>query len=236
MKNYSYFDLRGVDPTLYSNVVLPSWMKEILANSSKNISILDYGCGYGQNMQALRNEGFKNVYGLDLDEKAINYCKKNNFKVLNIAEDNFNEYLKNKNNKFDVIILSHVLEHIPKDDMQSALEGIYKLLKANGFLLIAVPNGQSSTGSYWMWEDFTHQWLFTSGSLKYILFKSGFSKIKFVDIYCTSGMKLHRMLIKKFLIKTFIKIKTFINRINSSPYHKPSVDIFSFEIKAIAEK
>lgn len=236
MKEISYFNLRGVDPSFYHNFVLPIWINDILSDLSKNISILDYGCGYGQFLQALQNEGYNNTKGLDLDADAVSFCRQNNFDVTDISQTNLIDYVNDNTNKFDLIILSHVLEHVPKSEMVDVLQGIYNLLKTDGQLLIAVPNGQASTGSYWMWEDFTHHWLFTSGSLKYVLVKSGFDQIKFVDIDCTAGMKSYRKLLKKLFIKIFVKFKYFINRVYSSPFHKPSLDIFSFEIKAVAKK
>ena len=62
----------------------------------------------------------------------------------------------------DVIIMSHVLEHFPKDNIIPTLKKAYNILNPNGKLIVSVPNAQSNTGSYWAYEDFTHSTLFTS--------------------------------------------------------------------------
>ena len=52
-----------------------------------------------------------------------------------------------------------------------------------------VPNAQAITGAYWRYEDFTHEQLFTTGSLYYVLLDNGFDEIKFLDIYATSNIR-----------------------------------------------
>ena len=48
--------------------------------------ILDYGCGFGQIMSALKNEKYENVFGVDIEQPAINHCLDNNLNVLNFDQ------------------------------------------------------------------------------------------------------------------------------------------------------
>ncbi|MCS7232153.1 MAG: hypothetical protein RMJ67_08465 [Elusimicrobiota bacterium] len=138
--------------------------------------------------------------------------------------------------KFDVILLLHVIEHIPKDKVIETLSLIKKdFLAQNGMALIAVPNAQSNTDCYWAYEDWTHTTLFTSGSIYYVLRAAGFTEIEFLDIDCTLGLPIHKKLIRKFLLKLYIANKNFWNRVTSSSYHKPSPQIFSYDIKVKAK-
>jgi hypothetical protein len=57
------------------------------------------------------------------------------------------------------------------------LSQISDLLAPDVGLILMVPNVQSNTSSYWRWEDFTHEWLFTLGSIKYVLKFVGFNHI-----------------------------------------------------------
>lgn len=223
----NYFEFRKIDSTSYKNQKLPIWIRNQLEN--KEIKILDYGCGFGQNMTGLLNDGFKNVFGVDIEHSAIKQCTKNNLNVKELDLENIDNpfYFK-----FDVIILSHIIEHIPKSEIINTLSFIRKyFLLENGMLLISVPNAQSNTNAYWAYEDWTHTTLFTTGSLYYVLKSAGFNTIEFIDVDCTLGNSV----IKKLLRQTFLvfyKLNyNFWNEVTCSSFHKQSPHVFSYEIK-----
>ena len=227
----SYFEYRNVDAPIEDNFILPCWIKNEI--QSKDSFVLDYGCGFGQNLSALKREGYDKVFGLDIEVNAINFCEKAG---LNVSILDSTDLRNPFNFKFDIIILTHVLEHVKRDEIISTLYFIRnKLLKVDGKLLIAVPNAQSNTDCYWMYEDWTHTTLFTSGSLYYVLKASGFNSIDFLDIDCTLDIKGElKKTIRKIFLKIYILNKRFWNKITSSSYHKPSPDIYSYEIKCKA--
>jgi SAM-dependent methyltransferase len=222
----NYFDYRNVDASFYDTVV-PHWIKFEL--ESKDVTILDYGCGFGQTLLALRNEGYNNIYGVDIETNAINHCIQ---KDLNVKKLDLNDL----QNPFDIIILTHVIEHCPKDQIINTLSCIRnEFLNTNGKLLLAVPNAQSNTGSYWAYEDWTHSTIFTSGSIYYVLKAAGFNSVEFLDIDCTLGTESKiKKIIKKFLLKIYILNKIVWNKVTNSSYHEPSPQIFSYEIKCKA--
>ncbi len=225
-----YFEFRNIDSSLYEKSTIPILIKNELPE--KDLKILDYGCGFGQLLQALKAEGYTNCYGVDIEKTAIKFCEKNNLRIKKIDLEGLgNPY----DFKFNVIILSHIIEHIPKFEIINFLTLIKnKFLEENGKLLIAVPNAQSNTDSYWAYEDWTHSTLFTSGSLFYVLRASGFENIEFLDIDCTLGTKGIKRAIRKILLKMYIFSKNFWNKVTCSSYHKPSIQIFSYEIKCKA--
>ena len=83
---------------------------------------------------------FKNnwkVSGIEPNQQARNIA---NSKTKNAVFET--EQLKQfKTNSFDVITLWHVLEHLP--NLEDHIKVFKKLLKANGSLIIAVPNYKS---------------------------------------------------------------------------------------------
>ncbi len=162
----------------------------------------------------------------------IKFCKKSNLHVEELDLDNL---LNPFNIKFDVIILSHIIEHIPKYEIINTLSFIkHEFLENNGKLLIAVPNAQSNTNAYWAYEDWTHTTLFTSGSLYYVLRAAGYDNVDFLDIDCTLGGKGIKTVIRKLLLKLYQFNINFWNNVTCSSYHKPSQQIFSYEIKCRA--
>ena len=179
----SYFESRRINPFVYSDYNLPAWLEDLLFIVKPKM-ILDFGCGYGQMLLALKRSGYSNVVGYEIDFAAIEYLIGNKIEVIDgrICE------VSDIDGQYDLIIMSHVLEHFQKEKIIPLLIEIKKKLSANGSLVVVVPNAQSATGCYWAYEDFTHSTLFTSGSLYYVLNQAGFSSLNFLDKRCLSGL------------------------------------------------
>jgi 2-polyprenyl-3-methyl-5-hydroxy-6-metoxy-1,4-benzoquinol methylase len=228
-----YFRHRNIEDDHYKDYKLPPFfLKHIPAD--REIRILDIGCGFGQMLMSLRNNGYKNLKGLDILQNAVDYCVKNGLDVEKIS--NIADYNPSEAEKYDLVIMSHVLEHIPKEHTIDTLFHIKSnLLNATGQLFLFVPNGQSNTGAYWMYEDFTHYTLFTSGSLLYVLKASGYTDIQFVD---KDGLETATTWYGRLIRWTFLKIYNlkidFWNKITLSSFHRESPRIFTFELKALA--
>jgi len=223
-----YFARRRVSAETYHNYALPFYLKSRLP-TDKNAVIVDFGCGMGRMLKTLKAEGYTNVHGIDIEDEAIQFCRTAG---LNASKELPTEI----KGKVALVIMNHVLEHLKKDQMISALKGIRDLLAPDGKLFVAVPNAQSPTGAYWRYEDFTHEYLFTSGSLYHVLICAGFSKIDFIDMDCTEGFGLLKKSIRKTLLALYRLNYKFWNKVTSSGTQPTSEDIFSFEIKAIARK
>ena len=71
----------------------------------KNKNVLDFGCGYGHFLSILK--GAKSLNAVEIRQNCINFIKKK-FKKINI-ENNLHSFTQ----KFDIITMFHVLEHIP---------------------------------------------------------------------------------------------------------------------------
>lgn len=227
-----YFSLRTVDENFYRNYVIP---KHILAELpvSKEAAILDIGCGYGQFLNRLKEMGYQNLTGIDISEEALKSCQKRG--IAAFRTESIGGYCQQAGRRFDFIMMSHVLEHIQKEEVVETLRLIRtQLLSEKGYIYIMVPNAQSNTGAYWMYEDFTHYTLFTAGSLDYVLKAAGYQQIVFLNADGTQ----HMMFWKRGIIKTLLKIyrwrQDFWNSVTRSSLHKPSPRIYTFELKVKA--
>ena len=120
--------------------------------------------------------------------------------------------------------------------MSIFLKNLKYMLKENKYLLTIVPNAQSITGVYWRYEDFTHEYLFTSGSLNYLLKDNGFDEIKFLDIYATSKIKPLFKVIRYSTIKIYEILNSIFLKITGNSYHITSKNIFTYEIKCLSKK
>jgi adenine-specific DNA-methyltransferase len=123
-----------------------------LASIDKNDPVLDTGCGKGIFLQVLKDRGYKNIYGIEIDEELYDYCKR---RFNNVIFGDFLTYEFREH--FGLIIGNPPYAHFNQLPMQLARsvkkiigtsEGdIYyafivkaiSLLKENGELIYIVP-------------------------------------------------------------------------------------------------
>ncbi len=91
-------------------------------------TLLDIGCGEGAHLKAYHGVGV----GLDINVENIFWCWRNKIRVYLSSIEDFQS-----GEKYDTILLSHVLEHLDKP--QDALLKAYSYLKPGGRLIIVLP-------------------------------------------------------------------------------------------------
>ncbi len=109
----------------------------------KSSSILDIGCANGGLLHCLNDKGYKNLTGIDITKICVENVKKAGFNAFFGGIFNLEEL---GNNKYDVVILSHVLEHVY--DLQKTAENLKKLLNPNGIIYIEVPDASRYANYY----------------------------------------------------------------------------------------
>ena len=110
----------------------------IKKNISKKGKLLDIGCGNGKILLLAKQDGWE-VKGLELSDLNANTIKSRYNIPVEVA--NFMEYDVTKDKKNDLVILRHVLEHLP--DSILALNKINQLLNSDGSALLEFPNIES---------------------------------------------------------------------------------------------
>ena len=135
--------------------------------------ILDVGSGGGLFLDKLHEQGFKRIMGIDpFLEKDI-VSKDYEIRKMTIEE------LVDDKRTFDIIILSHVFEHL--EEPINSLKDIYKLLDKDGMLILRTPISTSLA-----FEKFQNDW-FQIDAPRHILIPS-FSGL--VDICKQNGFVL----------------------------------------------
>jgi 2-polyprenyl-3-methyl-5-hydroxy-6-metoxy-1,4-benzoquinol methylase len=154
---------------LVRSISLKRKLNLINSFNSTEKNLLDVGCGTGDFLKIALNNNW-NVSGIEPnpDARKISNSKTNN-SVFEI-----DQLLKFKPNSFDVITLWHVLEHLP--NLDNHLSVFKQLLKANGTLIIAVPNFKSFDALYYknFWAAFDvprHLWHFSQQSISKLVSK-----------------------------------------------------------------
>ena len=138
-------------------------------------TILDVGCGGGTLLHTIKEQlSVDKVCGVELNSA---YAK--------LAATKFNAHIKNENyqnglfeNKFDLIVNTKVLEHIP--DPLPFLQEIEKDLDEGGVLFIEVPDISDMYNLPPNHQRFfiPHIYFFSTNSLSVLLVKEGFSIVE----------------------------------------------------------
>ena len=101
------------------------------------IRILDLGCGWGNNLVFLKDQGFE-YYGIDFSKTAVEHCR-NLFK--NVALRDISE-LPYESNFFDCVFDRMSIQHNPKKRIKKIFGEVHRVLKPNGlFFSVLVAKG-----------------------------------------------------------------------------------------------
>ena len=162
-------------------IPLPAFIARPLANIRSWVwlpppappdNLLDVGCGSGAYGASLLRLGWR-VDGVEPDQAAAERARQAGLQVqaCSIQE------VELPNAKYNVITFWHVLEHL--NDPIAALRRVHPALRADGILLIEVPNWSGMvarlTDQYWFHLDLPrHRLHFTPASLAQTLYQAGF--------------------------------------------------------------
>lgn len=144
-------------------------------------TILDYGCGVGYLIPHLLKRGFQ-VTGLEFSGKSIEIVNDQFGKSPNFKGAFLHDELLNKNEKFDVIFVIEVIEHLDDATLSGIFQNIKKLLAPNGIVIFTTPNNEDLSLSMVFCPDCEvtfHRWQhvrsWTRESLTHHLSQHGFS-------------------------------------------------------------
>tara|TARA_Y100000310_G_scaffold333939_1_gene412546 strand:- start:3111 stop:3965 length:855 start_codon:yes stop_codon:yes gene_type:complete len=144
--------------------------KFVRANQSRKF--LDIGCAKGDFMLFFSKKGF-DVKGIEPD--------KNNTKIVNrlfkkeVCTNGLVEKIRIKE-KFDVVYLCHVFEHLIRPD--TFLKKIKSNLNDNGVIFLEVPNCENKKILYNSLNYHPHIYSFTLNSMKKLFERSGYKILK----------------------------------------------------------
>jgi len=100
--------------------------KEFLGGREIN-SILEVGCNVGNQLRLLQEIGYRNLYGIEPQEYAVEKAKSLTRDINIIKGSAFD--LPFKDNYFDLVFTAGVLIHINPNDIAKALQDIYRVSK-----------------------------------------------------------------------------------------------------------
>ncbi len=149
---------------------LKGWLPE-----DRDAAIMDAGCGGGRLLHFLRRRGYRNLVGIDVSPEQVALSRQ----VIDVvAEADVLDFLSRNPGRFDVVFGLDILEHLTKDEALDFLDRCREVLKPGGRLVLQTPNGESPWFGAVHHGDFTHEVVFTPGSLRAILEICGFENVE----------------------------------------------------------
>ena len=106
---------------------------------SKDVRVLDVGCGSGGLLQNLQRMGFKNLTGLDpflpsdIETRRVRLLKRELFEL---------------DGEFDVVMLHHTFEHMAEPAL--VLRQLNRILGPNGTIILRIPLSDSYAWNYYV--------------------------------------------------------------------------------------
>jgi len=157
------------------------WYIKFLGSSFEQLPrtapILDVPCGHGNFSYFLKNKGFSNYIGVDIDNDRVALGREFG---LNIQLEDAFEAINARRN-LAVIASLDFFEHVEKERVPELIKHCLAALDSGGTLIIRMPVTDSILGPFDLNNDYTHKWSANSGVMIDLLLQEGFSKVNFKD-------------------------------------------------------
>lgn len=172
--DYSYIDERSIEQA--SDFVWQARLKTISKFVQPPARFLDVGCSFGGFVDAATRLGYQST-GIDLSEFAVTQGKKLG---RNIVLGDLS-IIANSNEKFDIITLIEVIEHLP-EPLQTVRQ-LRSLLRNHGIVVIQTANflgcqAKKAKSDYHYYLP-GHLYYYSTKNLRKLLLSNGFRKVWF---------------------------------------------------------
>jgi len=148
----------------------------------KKSKICDIGIGAGHCTIPLLKLGYKNVYGVDIDDYNARTFERMGIQFF--KADVERDELPFQAGFFDVIICFHLIEHL--FDPSNFLNECKRILKDGGKLILATPDWRKQYKTFW--RDPTHRHPYDKVSLTRLLRIFGFKILRCSSLGCIRGI------------------------------------------------
>lgn len=141
---------------------------------SRDVRILDIGCGNGAFVHFLHESGYQRAEGFDVSPEQVEESRRLGIPGITCADSA--AFLSDKHGAYDIVFARDVIEHLHKDEVMAIFAGVHQALKPGGKFVVQVPNAESPISGRIRYGDFTHELGFTQSSLNQIFAASGYTQ------------------------------------------------------------
>ncbi|HEV8130817.1 MAG TPA: class I SAM-dependent methyltransferase [Acidobacteriota bacterium] len=147
---------------------------------SASMPILDVGCGRGEWLELLQQEGLE-ASGVEANRLLVRLCTERRFKVI---EDDLMHYLGGlPDASLGAVTGFHVIEHLPFGTLIRLLDEAVRVLKPHGMVIFETPNPQNIlVGSCSFYLDPTHYHPLPSPLMRFLIESKGLSGVQIINL------------------------------------------------------
>jgi SAM-dependent methyltransferase len=160
-------------------IYLP-YVREAKAGSA-TAPVIDVGCGRGEWLELLRDEGFV-ARGVDLNRIFLDGCRD---LKLDVSEQDALSFLRElKRDSVGVLTSFHMIEHLDHKILIALLDETLRVLRPGGIAIFETPNPRNVVvGSCNFYLDPTHKRPLPPDLSHYLLEARGFSKVEVQELH-----------------------------------------------------
>lgn len=148
---------------------------------SFDATVVDLGCGRGEWLELLKDEGIKAV-GVDMNRVLLDECHERGLKV---GESDALEYLKKlPDNSLGALTGFHIVEHLPIEKLVQLLDEAVRALRPGAPLIFETPNPDNVlVGSHYFYFDPTHRNPLPSLLMQFLLEARGLHPVEVLNLH-----------------------------------------------------
>ncbi|MEH2373939.1 class I SAM-dependent methyltransferase [Nostoc sp.] len=167
---------RGSREEIKNRLITHISLVEKAITSTGNATIVDIGCGRGEWIDLLSNQGFK-ASGIDINVAMIQECQ--NLGLDAVLGDGL-EYLRSlPDNSLAAVSSFHVIEHLQFQKLISLIDEALRVLRSGGVVILETPNPENLiVGACNFYLDPTHRNPIPPATAKFILESRGFVQVE----------------------------------------------------------
>jgi cyclopropane fatty-acyl-phospholipid synthase-like methyltransferase len=155
---------------------------------NKDAAVLDVGCGKGEWLAWMKQQGFIQLSGVDGSTSDLSHSQ-NWLQNVELHQGDAHSFLRSRATVFDLIHGKDVAEHMSKDEFISFLQLAHQALKPGGQLWLMTFNAQAPLASATRYGDFTHEIGLTPRSLAQCLRACGYQHLQVRGVhYCSASL------------------------------------------------
>lgn len=155
----------------YLDTYVKSWLDKDMPGD-----ILDLGCGRGEWLEILRENGYQ-ALGIDLNRESLNECQKKDLKVICMDAISYMRSLPEESVR--MITSFQLVEHLEMPQLLSLFQELGRVVKKGGVIIMETPNPcnlQVGAASFYL--DPTHVRQLHPEFVRFLTEQSGFRQIE----------------------------------------------------------
>jgi SAM-dependent methyltransferase len=151
---------------------------------SADALILDIGCGRGEWLELLQEQGLT-ASGIDVNDVAVAGCLARGLVAL--KADGIDHLTQLAPNSLGAVSAIHVIEHLPFARMIELFDEAHRVLRPGGVVICETPNPENLVvGACNFYYDPTHDRPLPPEPFRFILESRGFERVEIMRLHCDS--------------------------------------------------